>query len=351
VTDGEFDEDFVAAAPVREEDLRRGVLPPPSRESLREVKREARRRRSGGGPAAPGGGAPGPGGRLRVVAALGVVGLVIAGTAYAVVAARRTAPRALPDVPGTRTRDGAVPVVVPSYTPPPSVPADPFAGTKVAGWPVGAAGIVAPPAKAVGSFNAAQVADAYARTVRYLSAAMLDPQVLWKGDLAPLHATLDPRSVRNRTRSDPTEMANRFYSSVKPASKSIRVNGLLKPARVVSGTLRVDFSYVAAYALRPSSGGDTELVAIRRYGTMQFDKATGATVTKAWLYLGGYYSDHSACGRKWVHDGYLEVFLGESADAAPPEASPSAPRHSLNVLDPREPEPSTAACVDNTGGF
>lgn len=327
----ELDDAFVDAAPVRERDLHRGtVLPMPSRESLREVKREARRRRqaTGGRPPRGRGGRRSSGrDRLRSVVVLTVLALLAVGIGYAVV----SRPRARP-----------VPVVVPSFTPPPTKPADPFDGTAVAAWPVGAAGVRGPAAKPVAGYFVAQVADAYAKTARYLKVAMLDRRVLYDGALAPVHKTLLPASAR--AKGDPTRLANRFRPGVAPASPSVRVNGFMASRGGPRGSLLVDYTYVATYALRTT--GNPELVAVRRRGTLWYDAAGPRAVTPPWLYRGGASTDHSRCGVHWPHEGYLEVYLSTTEGTRPTDV-PLSPLPTFNMLDPKAKDPTS--CFDNTG--
>jgi hypothetical protein len=245
-------------------------------------------------------------------------------------------------VPQPRPREAAaVPNLVPT-TPPKPAPADPFAGSKVEHWAVGTAGLTVPAGKATGGFSARQVQAAYAARTAYLRAAMLDERVLYRRDLRPVLATLDPATKERM----PTRLANVFGDDVRQSHAGTRVNGLLTP-RAVGSDLYVDFSYVAVYALRPGAGGETELVAVKRTGSTLF-RRKGGGVTPAWLYLSGYTSDHSRCGWKWP-DTTVEVWLGPAA-SAPPSASYSPmpdPRETVNLLDPRAPDPK--GCFDNTG--
>lgn len=336
-----FDDAFVAAAPVRESELRAVPLPKPSRESLREVKREARQRSKARRPRG--------GGKVRGVAVVAVVAALGGGGVW--YAGSHGMPRATPGPRELRGTGAGAPVVVPSYTPPPAKPADPFSGTSVASWPVGAAGIKAPAAGAVGPYAKAQVADAYARTARYLRAAMLDRAVLWTGDLAPVHATLSPASVRAQAREDDAAyLANRFPSSVRPSSQSVRVNGEMTAKPGERGTLWVEFAYVATYAVRPAGGGETQLVAIRREGTLEYRAAGAARVTAPWVYLTTYVSDHSSgCEGKNPAPGYLDVRLGDARRQAKPPPRGSYPP--VNMLDPRATFPPGEGCFTNTGKF
>jgi hypothetical protein len=317
----------------------------PSRESLREVKREYRQRRRAArrGPRPPRG-AHGSGGGARGLLVL-LAGLLALGVAGYAASRHRTA-AAAPVLTPT-----AAPVVVPSYTPPPTTaPVDPFAGTAVAAWPVGAAGLRVPAAAPVAGFTAAQVADAYARTTRYLRAAMLDTAVLWHGDMRPVRAALLPDSARHWAAGESDDLATRFATDVRPASPSIRLNGDLHARPAPDRRLYVDFRYVATYAVRPASAdGTMELVAIRRTGTLLYDAAGRGRVGAPWVYRSQYTSDHSACGRRYPHPGYVEVFLGDSARSASPEPTPSAAHETYNILDPRRPEPK--GCFTNTGAL
>lgn len=315
-----FDDAFVAAAPVREADL----LPPPSRESLREVRREARQRRR----------PPRGRGRRTVLALLVTTGVVAAG---AVALTRLPEPR-LP----TRAQ---APVVVPSHTPPPRT-GDVFAGSKVESWPAGAAGIVAPAAKAVGAFSAAQVGAAYDRTAALLRTALLDSSVLYGRRTEPLLGRLAPGSAR-QWRDQTAYVMNRFDPrAVAPASRTVKVNGRMT-ARVADDALRVSAAYVAVYALRSpgNAAAAPELVAVHRTLRIDFYPA-GDGVSAPWVSYGYYVSDHTPCGQRGDFTTYVRVVLGRAAVATPPG---EAPAEDFDVLDPTATPPTR--CFRDTSGL
>ncbi|HEV2891530.1 MAG TPA: hypothetical protein VGX28_14250 [Frankiaceae bacterium] len=309
----------------------------PTRESLREVKREYRQRqRAAKRPPKP----PKPH-RERArnaLAALGGVALLVG-----VVAGGVALTGGPPKPP--RAVAGRVPVVVPTTPAPTPTPTkrpadDPFRGSTVSHWPLGAAGLATPRAVAIAPFSARQVAAAYAATSRYLRAAMLDERVLYGGDLRPVLATLDRRTDAD----SPVSLANVFRRDVVRAHRGVRVNGVVS-ARVAKRRLYVDFRYVAVYALRPARGGATELVAVRRQGTLLFDEA-GAGVSPAWLDAATYMTDHSVCGAGWPDgDRTLEVWLPLRSASRPVTASPTA---TFNLIDPRVATPPKG-CYTNTG--
>jgi len=328
-----FDDDFVAAATVREGDA--APLAKPSRASLREVKREARERARGH---VPGRIAPRRTRRLRQrLGAAGLVVFALGGVAYAV-----------SRLPGPPHRHGAAPIVVPSYSPPPRARSgDAFAGSKVARWPVGAAGVKAPAATAVGAFSAAQVDDAYRRTAAFVRAALLDKSVLYGGATAPVYRTLGPTAA-STWRTDPARLMTRFDPRfVKPASAVVRVNGRMTAAPGKEGMLQVNVTYVAVYALRPVHGGDTELVAVRRIATLDFARAGVARVGTPWVSWAGYTSDHSRCVDKDPFPGYVAVFFDSAGPTAAPDQGDA--KEDVDILDPTATEPD--GCFNDTSGL
>lgn len=313
----------------------------PSRESLREVRREYRQRRRAAR------GKPPRGARGRRP---GRVGALLKGTAVVAVVLAGAAAYVVWQVPPPPTGRAAqrVPVLV-SPTPTPSAAAtarpegDPFAGTAVSHWPAGEAGFVAPGARATGGYDTATVAHAYERTLRYLRAAMLDRRVVYGADLRPVAATVQARSM---TRLRPAYLATVFPRAVAPAHRSVRVNGLLSARVGAYGRLHVTFRYVGVYALRPARGGETELVVVRRTGELAFDRAGRGRVGVPFVHQTSYTSSHSHCGARWPDgDRTVEVWLGPGASPSVTAAPPA--RERVNLLDPRAKD--AAGCFQNTG--
>lgn len=304
----------------------------PSRESLREVKREARRRKRQRALAPVPGEAYAPRSRGRVRRALSLV--VVLGILGAAGWGWTRLPRR---EAGARSQ---APVVVESFTPSPSpdAPRDPFTGSRVESWPVGMAGVRAPKAVATGTFTATEVAAAYTATRRFLRAAMLDERVLYGDQRTPVFAAMQQSSVRSRRGQDFAYLGTRFHSSVEKASDVVKVNGRIKPARIVQGVLRIDFSFSAVYALREKGGGETQRVVIRRYGTVQFDHGD----TLPWLYQSSYLSSHSYCDLEWPHRGYVTTWMEAPATGGGPQPTATA-----NLLDPDDLPPGD--CFTDVG--
>lgn len=326
-----FDDEFVRAAPVREADLG-----PPSRESLREVKREARARRRTVAP--PRRHRPRPS-RDRVVGGLLVVALLVGVGVYAAIR-----------LPGPPKRHRAAPVVVPSYSPPPRAPHDRFADSPVARWPVGAAGLRAPAAAPLGTFTSAQVADAYARTVAIERAALLDRTVLYGRATAPVLSRLG--GAADYWAKTPASLMTRFDpATVVPASDVVRVNGRMTVS-LHGKALQVTATYVAVYVLRPAHGPATagELVAIRHSTHFDYYHAAGSRVGGAWVQNTTYISDHSACGTNSPRDATYTTVLFEQASASPAASStPAGPLPTFDILDPTAAEPDKSCFTDTSG--
>lgn len=345
-----FDDDFVRAAAIREDEVR-GALPKPSKESLREVKREAKaRKRSPGGYGGPGAYAGAEpyarrsGGRLRrATGALAVI--AVGGAAVWGFSLLPEPSRAAGQGPATEQQ----PVVVPSYTPSPTPPAktDPFAGTSVESWPVGAQGVRPPGARATGAFSSRQVAKAYAATAAFVRAGMLDRRVLYGGQREPVLATMRRSSADHWRRQDFGYVGTRFRPEIAAASPIVKVNGRMtaRPAR--GEVLLVDFSYVAVYALRPAAdrAAPAELVTIRRYGVVEFSGDSAAGVTLPGVRTSTYLSSHASCGTRWPHRHYMHVRIDDEGPSDGPAASPG---EELDLLDPDAPVPK-GDCFENTG--
>ena len=313
-------------------------LPKPSRESLREVKREARQRQrarvASGAPATYG--SPYAPQRPPSTARRALTLAVVVGIGAAAVWGWSK----LPERRGVA--NDQAPVVVESFTPSPSArrPSDPFAGTRVESWPVGMAGIRAPKAVATGVFPAKEVAAAYAATRRFLRAALLDQRVLYQGQTASVHAAMQRASVRAWRDDDFAQLATRFEPGIEAASPVVKVNGRISPARFVEGALQVRYSYSTVYALREKGTRDEPvLVTVRRYGVAHF----GRGQTLPWISHASYISSHSDCERKWPYTGYVPTWLEPREDSGP------QPTTTANLLDPDESPPPSGRCLTNSG--
>lgn len=354
-----FDDDFVRAAAVREQDL--AALPKPSRESLREVKREAKQRKK----AAAGRGRPA--GRSRAGRIPVSRRAVIQGSVAAVLLAGIATGGFSLLGPGSEPMSHApIPVVVPSdsaaptstsASPSPSVALDPYLGTPAAGWPLGDKGIVAPAAQPVAGFTKAQVAAAYAHTRAYLHEALLDPSVVFRGQLGPVVAVISKASLgawKADTTTWPVSLANRFLpQQLVPGRLPFRVNGFMSAGQGPYNQLRITFHYVVVYDVRGKStvpGTTPTLVGVRRDGSMIFDPRHDGLAAPGWLEDSNYTSDRSDCTRKWPYPAYVEVYLQSPDDPPAPTVSPMAvasmPPYA--VLDPRASTPPTTQCFSDT---
>lgn len=344
----------------------RGIDPRPSRESRREVRKEfkARQKRHrqlqrewqqlGQGAGGRGGRsiAPGAVAGAVVLAVVVAAGYLLLRTP-AEATSTATPPLATPTAPAT------TPTTTASRAP--TAPADPFADSPVAAWFSGAAALVPPAAAPVGTFTTAQVSDAYTKAQAYLSAAFLDPAVVYGGSVEPIAAVLEPTSV-SRLRSmvaapgtgdhDPLYFASRFTGDeVAAAVPDIRVNGSMaaKQSPDASTDLQVTFDYAFVYAVRPAAGGPTLLVSVRRVGTLEFRSASrsAGTTSKAHLRGGTYLNTGAACHRGPQHVGFLDVWFDRATDG---EES-AAPPVRFNPLDLTAPLPGGSDCYLNTSGL
>lgn len=354
-----LDEDFVRAAAFREQDLT--ALPKPSRESLREVKREAKQRKK----------AAAKRGRTVGRSRAGRLGLsrraVIQGSvAVVLLAGIATGGFTLMGPSSKPVSHAPIPVVVPSdsaaptstsASPAPSVALDPYLGTAAAGWPLGDKGIVAPGAQPVAGFTKAQVAAAYAHTRAYLHEALLDPAVVFRGQLGPVVALISKASLaawKADTTTWPVSLANRFLTQqLLPGTLPFRVNGFMSAGPGPYNQLRISYHYVVVYDVRGKSTAPSTtptLVGVRRDGSMIFDPRHDGTAAPGWLENSQYTSDRSDCTRKWPYPAFVEVYLKSADDPPAPTVSPMAvasmPPYA--VLDPRASIPPNTQCFKDT---
>jgi hypothetical protein len=354
-----FDEDFVRAAAFREQDL--VALPKPSRESLREVKREAKQRKKAAA------GRSRPAGRSRAGRLpLSRRAIIQGSVAVVLLAGFATGGFSLFGPGSEPTAHAPIPVVVPSdssaatptsASPQPSVAPDPFAGTPAAGWPLGDKGIVAPAAQPVAGFSKAQVAAAFAHTRGYLHEALLDPSVVFRGQLGPVIAMISTASLgawKADTTTWPVNLANRFLpQQLVSGTLPFRVNGFMSAGQGPYHQLRITFHYVVVYDVHGKSavpGATPTLVGIRRDGSMIFDPRHDGLAAPGWLEDSQYTSDRSDCTRKWPYPAYVEVYLQSPDDPPAPTVSPMAvasmPPYA--VLDPRASTAPTTRCFSDT---
>lgn len=363
----------------------------PSRESLREVKREykerrraekareqyaadywsattglpqRRRRRSAGRTTA-------------IVAGLAVAAIAVGGAVLHVgpFAGTASSTAAMPFPTPSATRTDPAPATAGATSPAPSSPdatasspsrvasgVDPsihagFATTPAVTWKVGAAGIVSPKARQQGIFNPSQVKDAYTQVVSYLREAVLDPRVLYEGALDPVLATFDAEQQRwlrkmvAAAKDSPADgiewdaVANRFHVGDWRAAPEIRVKSSIR-ATANQDVLQVMFVVVAAYWL--VHGDDAaQVVTIRREGYMAFYGHSPRHSGPAYYGGSSYTSSSSVCGALWPYRQFLEVWID------PSKVSGLSAAPVTSTWDPTDlnAKPTAPGCFHDTSGF
>ncbi|MDX3187925.1 hypothetical protein PV458_05910 [Streptomyces sp. MN03-5084-2B] len=273
--------------------------------------------------------------------------LILGGTAASVVLlGRHPAEDAAPPNPT------AVPEVAPVDL------ARPYAHTPADVWPKGLDGITSPAPAAVGAFQADAVAEAYAKARQAITAAFLDPAVLYRHDPAGYLAVfapderdqLAPRLSRKPSKDDPgflsylTEIADGYHL----LDAGPRTFGTLtarpgdKP-----GELAVDAKYVVAYAFDSAHPKELtsplEIVSFRRVDETYL-VVTGSRVAKSsqGLWLASGHSALSSAGCAAAKEGYLAPGYANPPSVAPPTGDQQAPGY----YDPKYPVPTLHGCPD-----
>jgi hypothetical protein len=349
----------------------------PTKESLREVKREAKERRraeearataaqdywrqqAGKAPKRSGGGAV-----AAVMAVVLVVGL--AGAAFLVSrggipgfsGSSDLAASARPSADGSSAPGGSA---SPSPSPTDGVELpdpQPFEDSPAKDWPVAAAGLKTPKPVQVGVYRPVQVKDAYAKLTAYLKVAVLDPRVTYQGRLEPVWAVLPPESEnffksqhKLFTASEGAKgfgydsVANRFYPKDWKGAREVRVRSKFTPTVAKNGALRIAFVVVAAYWMQPRAGGPGRTIVVRRTGEADFYGRGSSSAGPMYAGGSGYVSTASVCGADYPHDDYLEAWTDE---AAAPVVSPSAVVGTFDPTDPEAADPD--GCFTDTSPF
>ena len=250
--------------------------------------------------------------------------------------------------PSPSTDDGTDPKVVAA-----------FQDSPAKAWSVGAVGIVAPKGRQVGIYRPRQVSDAYARTSAYLKVALLDPRVVYRAKLDPVFAVLGTSSTRWLKQQQALgtaskgkqgigwdEVANRYHVGDWKASPEIRVKGRMSATQDSQGQLVVHFVYVAAYWLVPSKGGAARTVAIRRTGEVYFMGNGTRRVTPPNYGGSSYTSTASVCGSSWPYRDFVEAWTDpRGVDIVSP--SPINTSFDAGDLDATDP----TGCFHDTSGF
>ena len=344
----------------------------PSKESLREVKREYKQRQKDekarkkaadkywAEQTNPGKSSRSRSAQKGLYVTLAAVALASVGfLAFGALRGSTTSPSALP----------ATGNVQPSAQPSPSgteassskSPAPcKFCGTKAEHWAVGAHGLVAPKAVRVGNFGPHQVSDAYSKVIEYLKAATLDPAVVFHSELKPVFATLGSettawvhkqhdlaKSSKGKKGNYWAALANRFRPADWNAATEIRVkNKFTAGPGDNRGELKVHFVNITAYWLTPKKGGEPRAVLIVRQGNVYFYEVGSSTVTPPNLGGSGWTSTASVCGSHWKDPEFVEAWTNPMQV---PTASKSVNAPDYDPTDLNAPPPKE--CWNNTSSF
>jgi hypothetical protein len=343
----------------------------PSKESLREVKREYKERRKADKERQKAADKywaeqVNPGSK-RARGSLNTVGLIVLVVGFASIAflafgafqnAKRPA-TSLADTGTTPPSTQASPSLMQasaSSTPEPCK----FCGTKAEHWAVGAHGLVAPKPIRVGSFGPHQVGEAYSKVIEYLKAATLDSAVVFHSQLKPVFATLGPdttawvhkeHSLALSTKGKKgiywASLANRFRPSDWTSATEIRVKNKLKASLGDnSGELKIHFVNITAYWLTPKQGGEPRAVLIVREGNVYFYESNANTVSPPNLGGSGWTSTASVCGSHWKDVEFVEAWTNPREV---PTASKWASAPDYNPTDLDAPQPT--GCWTDTSSF
>ncbi|MEO6084698.1 MAG: hypothetical protein ABIQ18_16475 [Umezawaea sp.] len=272
----------------------------------------------------------------KVVAGLGV--LAVAALVVGVLAAREPVPEPAPAaVPTTITRVDL---------------ADPFRNTPAESWPDGEAGLVVPQAVPVGTFTAAQVADAYLRARQAVIAARLDRRVLEGRDLEPLlslFALDDQEGMRPLFAGGRNDEAGLVATRIAPGSTLLpvapKVSGAMTVEAKSAGELVVHTDFVFAYAFAADVEqlrGPMDIVAVTRI-RYDYVMRSGPTFRpESQGMWSGPSTEHSySIGCAASRDGFLAPSISE------PRAKQGSPKESggpSDYFDPDKPMPTTNTC-------
>ncbi len=339
-----FDDDFVRAAPVQES----APLPKPTRESLREVKREAKdRQRAARRPAKP----PKPAkpakppmsartrGRARIWLALIPAALLVV-AAYMHFGVNQYSPSLL-------NQDASKGV------------ADVWVAHTASQWPTASEGIELPAAQAMGKYSGDDVKAALIASRNFVEAVTINREVVFGEKVAPVLKTLSDGPEIGSYYGSPRVskswpyLVTRFpQEALRQADDTIRYRGTIKPA-LHHGLLSVDFSYATAYALESAKGkSGPEIVVVRREGTLEFAQSQPGQIGLPSAGRMYHVSDHSMCGSRWPFKAFTEAWVGVPPK---PDVSPTAsdrptldPNERHDLTDPDDSIKQIHSCFTNT---
>lgn len=306
----------------------------PTKESLREVKREYKQRQKDekarkkaadkywAEQVNPGKSSRSGSAKNGVQVTLAAVAIASVGfLAFGALRGSATLPSALPATGSTQPSVQPSPSATKASASSSPAPCK-FCGTPAEHWAVGDHGLIAPKAVRVGNFGPHQVSDAYSKVIDYLKAATLDPAVVFHGKLEPVFATLGSettawvhkqydlaKSSKGKKGSYWSGLANRFRPSDWKTATEIRVKNKFKAGPGDnSGELKVHFVNITAYWLTPKQGGEPRAVLIVRQGDVYFYEVGSSTVTPPNLGGSGWTSTASVCGSRWNDVDFVEAW-------------------------------------------
>lgn len=235
-----------------------------------------------------------------------------------------------------------------------------FEGSPARSWKKGMAGIAQPKAHTIGIYRTVQVAAAYRMAENYIAASVFDPHVLYKGQLSPVLTVLNPGFPTFATQQHALwvkthgkqglswlSLMSRFHPGDWKAAAETRSRGHISPATLRKGALRVSFTIVAAYWLVPAKGGAARTVAVRRQGYLDF---IGNGPTRVWMseWMNSWMNTGAVCGSSWKYPEYLEVWNDRSSVVST-IAAQGGP--GFDLTDPDAALPGGATCFTDTSGF
>lgn len=235
-----------------------------------------------------------------------------------------------------------------------------FAGTPAQGWSSGTAAIRIPEVTSTKAYIPEHAAAMRAYVKKYLVAVLLDRRVVLGGDMGPVLRAMGPDQATRWTewlskRSDPATgnalgwdaLANRFHPGDWSQVEAARVKGRTRVSYSSDNCVVFTWSYAVAYGFAPSTGGPARPVVVRRDGTITacsdlFTKGPGTVLVSS----GGYTSLDSVCGADWPYVGFINAWPD------PSRAVVTSPSPVETAWDPTEVDSASPnTCFTDTSGF
>ncbi|GAA2251799.1 hypothetical protein GCM10010232_44870 [Streptomyces amakusaensis] len=211
---------------------------------------------------------------------------------------------------------------------------EPFRGSPAARWASGTAGITVPAARATGWMSTAQVKQALGRSLDFLAASSLDPDVL-RGErperaialINPLQQGVESYlSTAFRApdeKNDPLTLFSRFDDTrVRLVGDEIRTRGRITYREGERGTLRVTADVTYVYPVGPAAGGDeVTRTIVRRETVLSWDDPARVRTSPGTFSLVSH-SAHTTNGGCGAVTGYFTPRFGDAGRPADAEAGP-----------------------------